>query len=65
MIGDLAATVFKLCHVLCNFSAIVIFEVAAWLQGLLDGVYILRMAHEKTFDVSILPKKVKFIHLIY
>ena len=36
MIGDLAATFVKLCHVLCNFSAIVIFEVAVWLQALLD-----------------------------
>ena len=36
MIVDLAATFVKLCHVLCNFSAIVIFEVAAWLQALLD-----------------------------
>ena len=40
MIGDLAATFVKLCHVLCNFSAIVIFEVAAWLQALLDQGYI-------------------------
>ena len=32
MIDDLAATFLKLCHVLCNFSATVIFEVAAWLQ---------------------------------
>ena len=40
MIGDLAATFVKLCYVLSNFSAIVIFfsrgEVAAWLQALLD-----------------------------
>ena len=41
MIGDLAATFVKPCHVLCNFSAIVIFKVAAWLQALLDqGLYI-------------------------
>ena len=41
MIDDLAATFLKLCHVLCNFSAVVIFEVAAWLQALLDwGLYI-------------------------
>ena len=41
MTGDLAATFVKLCHVLCNLSAIVIFEFAAWLQALLDrGLYI-------------------------
>ena len=36
MIGDLAATFLKLCHVLYNFSGIVLFEVAVWLQALLD-----------------------------
>ena len=67
MIDDLAATFLKLCHVLCNFSAIVIFEVAAWWTGF----YILRMAREKTaqqvftFDESILLYQVKFIHLIF
>ena len=41
MIGDLAATIVKLCHALCNYSAIVIFEAAAWLHALLDrGLYI-------------------------
>ena len=40
MISDLAATFVKLCHVLCNLSAFVIFEVAAWLQALLDQGYI-------------------------
>ena len=41
MIGDLAATFLKLYHVLCNSSAIVIFEVAVWLQALFDrGLYI-------------------------
>ena len=41
MIGDLVATFLKLCLVLCNFSVTVIFEVAAWLQALLDrGLYI-------------------------
>ena len=66
-----SVTFLKLCHVLCNFSAIVIFEIAAWLQALLDGVYILRMASEKTtqqvctFDESILLYQVKFIHLIF
>ena len=43
MIGDLAATFVKLCHVLCNFSEIVIFfssgQVAACLKALLDQVY--------------------------
>ena len=38
MIGDLAATFVRLCHVLCNFSAIFFSrgEVAAWLQAVLD-----------------------------
>ena len=41
MIGDLAATFVKLCYVLCNFSAIVIFSVAERLQALWDrGLYI-------------------------
>ena len=52
MIGDLAATFLKLCYVLCNFSAIVIFSVAERLQRgcklCWTGVYILRMAREKT-----------------
>ena len=52
MIDDLAATSVKLCHFLCNFSVIVIFSVAERLQrGCMlcwTGVYILRMACEKT-----------------
>ena len=67
MIGDLAGTFVKLCHVLCNFSAIVIFSVVKSLQRgcklCWTGVYILRMAFEKTtqqvwtFDESILQQK--------
>ena len=79
MIGDLAATFVKLEHVLCNFSAIVIISVTERLQRgytlSSTGVYILRIAREKTtqqvctFDECILQQlaicQVKFIHFIF
>ena len=66
MVGDLAATFVKLCHVLCNFSAIVILSVTERLQRRCKlcwtRVYIYRMSPEKTtqqvctFEESILQQ---------
>ena len=66
MIGDLAASFVKLCHVLCNWSAIVIFSVMERLQRhsklCWTRVYIYRMSTEKTtqqvctFEESILQQ---------
>ena len=65
MIGDLAATFFNFTTSCVTSLQLLFLRLQHGCKVCWTGVYILSMAREKTFDESILPNKVKFIHLIF